>query len=125
VSLTLACVVVTTPSTSWYTGNDKSRMILGRQPTCGTAATGEILRFGGRSRLIFSQGITLQKPAFRWYSISSSNRAMALGVRAVGCGPCCTAASMTSQLQSGPQSTAMPCLHSLSVGVKGCMSAKG
>jgi hypothetical protein len=36
-------------------------MIRGRRPTCGTAATGEILRFHGQSRLSSSHGMTLQK----------------------------------------------------------------
>jgi hypothetical protein len=36
-------------------------MIQGRWPTCGTAATGEILRFDGWSCLSSSHGMTLQK----------------------------------------------------------------
>ena len=100
-------------------------MIRGRRPTCGTAATGDILRFVGRVRLSSSHVKILQNPARRWYSMSSSNRAIASGVRAVGWGPRATASSMTSQVQSGPQSTSIPCLHSVRVGVNGCTPAKG
>ena len=125
VSLTLACVAVMTPSTSWSTGKDRSNMIRGQWPTCGTAATGEILRFNGWSRFSYSHGITLQYPACRWYSMSSLNSAIALGVHTVGGGPRATAALMTSYVQSGPQSTSIPCLHSFRVGVNGCTSAKG
>jgi hypothetical protein len=38
-------------------------MIRGRRPTCETAATDEILRFNGQSRLSSSHGMTLQKPS--------------------------------------------------------------
>jgi hypothetical protein len=87
VMLTLSCVAVMTPSTSWYTGKDKSRMIQGRRRTCGTAATGEILRFNGRSRCRSFHRMTLQNPASRWYSMLSLNRAIASAVQAVGWGP--------------------------------------
>ena len=59
-------------------------MIQGQRLTCGTAATGEILRFDGRSHFSSSHGITLQNLAYRWYPMSSLNSAIALGVHAVG-----------------------------------------
>ena len=72
-----------------------------------------------------SHAITEQNPALTWYAISSANSATAAGVRAVGCGPRETAASMADHDQSGPQSTFIPRRHSFRVGVKGCASARG
>ena len=125
VSLTLFCVIVTSPSTSWYTGKERSRIIRPRRPTCGINATGDILRFAGLRRLTSSQSITLQNPALTWYAISSLKSSIAAGVHAVGWGPRSIAASMTPHSQSGPQSTAMPCHHSCMTGVNGCTSANG
>ena len=71
-----------------------------------------------------SQSITLQKLALTWYAMSSSDRAMASGVDAVGWGPQATAVSRTYKIQSGPQSTSMPCHHFFRVSVKGCASPK-
>ena len=125
VLLTLCCVTVITLSTSWYTGNKRSRMIRPRRPTWGISATGDILRLAGHRRLTASHSITLQKPALTWYSMSSLKRAIASGVCAVGWGPRSTAVSMTSPAQSGPQSTAIPSRHSRMTGVNGCTSANG
>jgi hypothetical protein len=100
-------------------------IILPRRPTWGTSATGEIFRLVGRRRLTSSHDITKQNPALTWYAMSSANRATAAGVRAIGCGPHATAASMSDHDQSGPQSTFIPRRHSFRVGVKGCASAKG
>jgi hypothetical protein len=56
--------------------------------------------------------------------MSALNRAIASAVVAVGCGPLATAASTTSQLHSGPQSTLIPLRQLLRVDVNGCASAK-
>ena len=84
VSFTLSCVIVMMPCWSWYTGKDRSRMILPWWPTCGTMATGEIFRFAGRSFLRSSHRYTLQKPALIWYSMSTLKRGMESWVLAVG-----------------------------------------
>ena len=65
-----------------------------------------------------SHDITEQNPALTWYAISLANRATAAGVRAVGCGPRATAASMSDHDQSGPQSTFIRRRHSFRVGVR-------
>ncbi len=52
---TLSWVTVITPLISWYTGNERSRIILPRRSTCGMSAAGDILRFFGRSHLTSSQ----------------------------------------------------------------------
>ena len=94
-------------------------MMRPRRLTCGTTATGDIFRFLGRIFMMSSHRNTLQKPALIWYSISSLNNATDSGVRAVGWGPRVTAALMTSQSQSGPQSTGIPRSHSRKVGENG------
>jgi hypothetical protein len=59
-------------------------MIQGCRPTSQIAAMGDILMFGGQRRFSSSHGMTVQNPARRWCSMSSSKRAIASGVHTVG-----------------------------------------
>ena len=91
---------------------------------CPIAAMGEILRLGGGFLHMLFHDISLQWPSFTFCSASSLQHRAASGSHADLDGPFLIAASISSMVQFGPQSTGQPFVAYLrSSSAAGCLSA--
>jgi len=88
--------------------NNRSKIALKILLLCGTAASGEIFRFGCRSCFISSQKMISASPCATFSSASCLKHCAASGDFANQCGLLLIAALMCSLVQSSPQSIGHP-----------------